>query len=251
MQVFKTIFLGTILCGLSFASTSLCPGSAAQAVAVNSFPATNTPPFGCNAGAASFSNFLVTTGSLNNGVTAPGPGDVTVFATGSDTIDTIFFEAPGPGPTWVVPPDSGILDSTITFTARLTGKSLFFTGLSDLLFIGPNNQGGGSVTITERYCLGAMSLSSCPAGQSGTLTTVQNGFDIHTASVNFDQPFNRITVQADITVDNLGSRPFGLSQVPIELFVDPPAAGAPEPAAYLLIGSALAAIGVVRRRKRS
>jgi len=259
-RIVSLLVASPLVCALSFASTSLCPNVPANAVALNSFPADGSTPFGCDSGVTLFSNFRVTSGAANIEIAAPEAGDVFMFARGTSPVDQITFLTPGPGPTWVVPPGDGssgsgpTLESVITFTAQ-AGEFNFFTGFDDLLFIGPNNRGGGALTITESYCLGATSLTSCPSGQFGSVQTVQDGLNISSGSVRF-APVNLIAIQVDVTIHNLTDQPFGLSRVPISLHEIQgdgwPVSGldaAPEPSGVLLIGTGLGLIGFARARR--
>ena len=178
-----------------------------------------------------------------------------MFANGFDTVEEIVFSTPGDGPSLVAAPGEGTLDSVITFTAQ-AGNSNAFSGLDDSIFIGPFNQSGRILTIRESYCLGATSITSCPAGQSGTLVSVQDGVHINSAFTTFAPTFNLITVQLDVTVRNDGEEPFGPSELPVFLHeADPPpqgegAAAAPEPSELILIGTGFTLLGLVRFGKR-
>jgi hypothetical protein len=173
---------------------------------------------------------------------------VSIFATGADSGFTVAFTAPGPGPSFVVPPGGETLDWIITFTAQASGSN-YFSGLDDGLALGPDNVSGGSLTIDESYCLGQASLANCPASQSGSLQTMQNGPSIITSNAIFAPLYNLITVQLEVVDQNLTSMDFGPPEVITSLYeTDPPSqsAAAPEPSALLMIGAGLSLIGVGR-----
>jgi len=242
------LLLAPLLSAPGFAATILCPGSPATAVTVSTL-STGDASSGCAAGTTILSNFTITSGPENN-APAPDPGDVTVYAFGAGSGVDIVFSAAGPGPTWVVPPGTTTLDSLIGFTANSDTTNLF-NMLDAALYIGPDNQSGGELTLSGNYCLGETTLAGCPAGQSGGFTETQNGEMISTASASLVPLYNLITVQLDIRIRNQTTQPFGLTELPVDLGeVDPPANPVPEPSLYGLIGIALLLIGIVSGRGR-
>jgi hypothetical protein len=211
------------------------------------------PPFGCSLGTTLFGNFNVMAGPADTG-NSPGPGDVFLNGQGVFPFQQIVFTTPGPGPSWVVGPGAGTLDTIISFSAQ-TDPTQFFSALVDPIFIGPTNQSGGSLTVTESYCLGQATLSSCPTGQSGSIQAFQNGVNIDSPFVNLPSGFSQIAIQLEVRVDNLTDGSFGPTRVPLffeegqsDLSPLTTDAVAPEPSVTMLIVPALALICLVRRQ---
>jgi hypothetical protein len=127
-------------------------------------------------------------------------------------------------------------DSLITFTANAPGildLELFFNG---------SVTGTGTSGVTENYCLNH-ALIGCPDGSAGQIkvTNPPPGFNDHV----FFAPASSVSVSKDILVDTgNGVGTAMISQV-VNNF------SSPEPLSFVLLGSGLLGLGLLRKRIKS
>lgn len=127
-------------------------------------------------------------------------------------------------------------DSLISFTASAPGildLELFFNG---------SFTGTGTSGVTENYCLNH-SLTGCPSGSAGQIkvTNPPANFNDHV----FFAAASSVSVSKDILVDTgSGTGSAMISQV-VNQF------SSPEPLSFVLLGSGLLGLGLLRKRIKS
>jgi hypothetical protein len=192
--------------------------------------------FSCTIDNLTFSNFSFSASANPSGIAIPASAiNVTPFS-------GPFFEGFTFSSGWNVGTQSGgvssfqdnLLDYTVTSpTASITDAHLSFNG---------SFTGTGLTGVTENFCLNSATVNNCPAGSAGQLhvTNPPPKFD---DNVVFFPPVNMISVTKDITVSSGVNGTASISSV-VNIFTQQ----TPEPGTFLLLGSALLGVGLLRKR---
>jgi hypothetical protein len=193
-----------------------------------------------------FSSFLSGAGSGNT-LTIPALGDVDLWATGGSGMQTgqatANFNTPG-SPNWSAPGDNagGEFDSVLSYVVTTGGSDLTSLSFGALGFTG-----SGLIDIVESYCLGAVTVAGCAAGNGGSITTVIFGGSIisQDGAVFFGPGFTNVAISEEIIIPNINLSPTSLTSLGTNFdeFV------APEPASFLLLAAGLGTLAVFRRRR--
>ena len=229
----KRILLG-VLAAMVLASSAAfaTPGPCTA----DSMTAYVVPGFSCTINALTFSGFGYSGTALGSGVAIPaGSVRVTPILTPND--EGFQFSAPwavsnGPNGT-----DSRE-DSLITYTAAGPGILDLEVG-----FGGEVVNGTGMASVVEKYCLGEAAALPCTSGGTpGTIavTDPPAGFSNHV----FFSSQTLIGLSKDIMLDS-GTAGFAeISQVTNNF-------SSPEPLSFVLLGSGLLGLGLLRKRIKS
>ena len=196
-----------------------------------------------------FNSFNITT-DPSSIVPAPTLSDVLLFGTGAAPNMDANFNTPGPGlgTTWSVPGDltGGELNQTLTYTANLQNLNDFVALSID--GTGTTVTGNGLVILTETYCLGATTTVGCAAGSGGAVTAVffNGALQSNSSPALFLPTSPLVAISEQIQMFNIPGSATALTN----LDNDFQEFETPEPATLLLLGSALGAFGLIRRRAR-
>jgi hypothetical protein len=230
----------------------------------SSFPGTDLATLNSGSGCTQvdnvFSGFVVGgTNTVPGGIT-PDLTSVSMFATGTPPITDAIFDTPGTSgtnpATWSVPGDGtgGELDSTVSFVANLDPlKTTFgYVGLGlnvGINFTGSDNSGEALVVVTETYCVGASTTVGCSTGTQGSLTAVfLNGIELTTPTPAAFAPVSQmVAITDEIQIFNNSSDDLPTAVTSLDNQFDE--FQTPEPASFVLMGSALALVGFLRARK--
>lgn len=126
-------------------------------------------------------------------------------------------------------------DSRITYTVEHPG------GLIDTLSLafGSSVTGTGVSTVQERFCLGASIMMSCPSAEQGSIVLTNPGATFSNRA--FFAGVGTISVTKEINVTSGVSGTASIANV-TDTF------SSPEPLSFVLLGTGLLGIGLMRRR---
>jgi hypothetical protein len=278
---FNTLLLGSMLlliAGTSTASVTAC-ATAANGSTFASFGAPSAAN-GCAEIDKSFTSLAAVSGAITT-------TDLQLWATGSapagNTISPVDvnFDTTGSANSWV---SNATQSSSFSFVVDAhTGGS--FTGgnypspnagfvwAMNSLTLNPtsafSNNATGTVTIAMQFCLGQATVSGCSVADSGTITATFTRTTGPTPILTFTcavgsagtcaSPtgnsvngfaFTELAALDTITIDQTanGNHTITLNNIETD-FGQFAEAGAPEPSTFVLFGTALAGVGLLRRRR--
>jgi hypothetical protein len=220
--LFFLVLTGLMLASSAFASMTNCPTAAYTAYLGGGFT--------CTTGNLTFSAFGYSSSANPPGNAIPASG-LTVTPQTQDSNEGFQF-AGG----WNVGTQAGgaasFQDSVVSFTVTssvITDLHLFFNG---------SFTGTGTAFVTESYCLNHV-LAGCPGGSSGSISVTNPPPSFN--AVVFFAPVTSVSVSKDIHVDSGTNGTASISQV-INTF------SSPEPLSFVLLGSGLLGLGLLRKR---
>jgi hypothetical protein len=208
-----------LLASSAFATTTSCPSMPASSYLATSFA--------CVSGSLIFSDFgYQGTGQVSN------PSSVSITPLNSPD-DEGFQFAGG----WSVQSQNGVSnseDSQISYTVQHPG------GLIDSLSLSFSSvvTGTGSASVTEQFCLGAP-VNSCPQATEGSVAVTNPGSGFSDRA--FFAGVESVGILDSVTVTSGMSGTARISNFSNTF-------SSPEPLSFVLLGSGLLGIGLMRRR---
>jgi hypothetical protein len=223
MKKILVLILGClVLSGMAFAGPSACPTSTYDTYLVAAFS--------CTQGNLLFSNFDYT--PIATG-TSPIPSTGVSVTPQIGAIGSAGFQFTSGWSVGNVGTASTTQNSIIAFavTGSISQLQLLFDG---------SFTGTGLSGVVETYCLNQTTgVSSCPAGNSGQLSVTNPPANFN--AVAFFAPVSSLSVSKAIGVTSGSNGTAKISQV-INTFATP------EPMSFVLLGSGLLGLGLVRKR---
>ncbi len=221
-----------VVASTAFGSTTTCPTAPGT-----TYDAYLVPGFTCTSGNLTFSSFGFSQSALNTtAIPATSIGVTPTVVTGNEGFS---FNSG-----WSVSTATGgantFQDNILTFTATgpMTSLTLMFDGAVT---------GTGLAHVTENYCINGP-LSGCPGGNAGQITVTNPnipGPPKFNETVFF-APATSVSVSKDITVSS-GTAGIATIGVLSNTFAGP-TSGVPEPLSFVLLGSGLLGLGLLRKR---
>jgi hypothetical protein len=219
--------LAAALAPSALASVTTCPSGAYSLYLI--------PNFTCQSGNLIFKNFGYSSALSNpSGIAIPASA-ITVTPVVTDGNEGFQF-AGGWNVGTQAGPVSNVQDSVVSFdvmdmTVAITDLHLFFNG---------SFTGTGTTSATESYCLNH-ALAGCPGGSSGSIN-VTNPPPNFNAATSF-AAVSSISISKDINATSGTNGTASISQV-INQFSN----SIPEPLSFVLLGSGLLGLGLLRKR---
>lgn len=251
----KSVILSVLLSSIASATISFCPptGNGGVAEAVSDFP--TAPGNGCSQVDQQYDNLNVVGATTGGFAAGPGPAGATLFGVGtnplSNNVGIQWSGTVGATNNWSQSVSGNINGSvwsdTITFEVKTTDGSSIDG--ATLLFGVLSNMSNTNFAVTESICANQSTFSANCGGLGApvTLTIGPTTTSNQTLHLSFAaaQDF-AVQLVLTFTSNHNGSNSFALDTVTTEwdsLSV------APEPATFLLLGSALVGLGLLKRRK--
>ena len=260
-----------------FATITACP-TTAPGTPINGLDQLTK---GCAEIDKSFTNFNIV---ATSGAT-PSSNDIFIYTSGTPPVGntlgpvSLFFSTPGPGPIWSVANGASMSETVDYQVSANTGGAYsggtyptpatpgLFWAINQIVFtpaITINNFGGGTnnkATITMAFCLNAATTTGCAPSSSGTIVATYSGTSTAVYSCTFSGcvsgTSNTINLAGSVTqiafAETVAITAFNLAGNTVTVNnirnqFGEFAAGVPEPSTFVLIGSGLLLVALVKRR---
>ena len=228
MTGLRTLLTVALLASSAFASSTTCPSGDITLYLV--------PNFSCTSGNLIFSGFsYIGTGNPAGGaIPATGVNVSPITVTGAEGFQFVSGWSIGTQSGGVASFQESLIQYVVTDAAGIAGVVLSFNGAAT---------GTGGATATETFCLNQDTLLGCPAAQLGQVMATNPPTNL-SGSVSFP-PVIQLAVSKDIIVTSGVDGTASISQV-----IDQYAQLIPEPLPFVLLGSGLIMMGLIRRAQR-